>query len=235
MTNVEGNPNDEFAVNGFEIVFNVLATGECDQLAAELSSLRPRESGHNNRGGLRNLLQRLPQVAGIATSEVLKAILEKRLRAQVFPVRALFFDKTPGANWFVPWHQDLIIAVAEKVETNGFETWTMKDGVVHVQPPREIQESIATIRVHLDECAAENGALKVISGSHLHGKLSASEIDRRVREQSAVVCEVSKGGAVLMRPLLIHSSASARVPSHRRVLDIQYATRELPNGLRWIC
>jgi len=31
-------------------------------------------------------------------------------------VKAILFDKTPSMNWYVTWHQDLTIAVKEKIE-----------------------------------------------------------------------------------------------------------------------
>ena len=51
----------------------------------------------------------------------------------------------------------------------------MKDGVPHVQPPVEILSGMLSIRVHLDETPESNGALRVIPGSHLLGRLSGSE------------------------------------------------------------
>ena len=34
-------------------------------------------------------------------------------------MRSLFFDKTPQANWKVDRHQDLTIAVQDRVESTG--------------------------------------------------------------------------------------------------------------------
>jgi ectoine hydroxylase-related dioxygenase (phytanoyl-CoA dioxygenase family) len=159
--------------------------------------------------------------------------LEGLLDRNFFPVRAIFFDKTAESNWRVPWHQDLTIAVVAQIETTSFVAWSVKDGIFHVQPPQEILESMATVRLHLDDYLADNGALKIIPGSHLHGKLDAVQITAWTSKQTSVACEVPKGGALLMRPLLLHSSSPARNPSHRRVLHIEYATIELPNGLKW--
>src|SRR5688500_16968534 len=63
----------------------------------------------------RNLLD-VPAVADLVASpalgEVVLAILGERARA----VRGILFDKTPDANWLVPWHQDLSIAVRERLD-----------------------------------------------------------------------------------------------------------------------
>jgi len=36
-----------------------------------------------------------------------------------------------------------------------------------------------------------------------------------------------------MRPLLLHASGKSKGMGHRRVLHIEYAGFELPDGLRW--
>ena len=155
------------------------------------------------------------------------------MNKKAFPVRALFFDKTADANWRVAWHQDVTIAIVEKIETAEFEGWSIKEEIVHVQPARRILEGMVTIRLHLDDCGADNGALKVIPGSHPHGKLNAAQIREWTLNENTFICEASKGGALLMRPLLLHSSSPSQNPLHRRVLHIEYATDELPNGLKW--
>jgi ectoine hydroxylase-related dioxygenase (phytanoyl-CoA dioxygenase family) len=168
-----------------------------------------------------------------ATSAKLVSYLERLLGRNFFPVRAFFLDKTAESNWRVPWHQDLTIAVAEQIGTPDFAAWSIKDGILHVQPPQEILKGMITVRLHLDDCDAHNDALKVIPGSHLQGKLGALEIAGWTQRKETVVCEVLKGGALLMRPLLLHSSSPAKNSSHRRVLHVEYAAQELPNGLKW--
>jgi ectoine hydroxylase-related dioxygenase (phytanoyl-CoA dioxygenase family) len=225
----------QFTEDGFEIISDVLPGEQCDALANELTALYEcqKKTAGNKLGGLRNLLKMVPAVAELANSNALKSILQGRTNTTVFPVRALFFDKTANDNWKVAWHQDVTIAVAEKNETPGFTAWSVKEQIIHVQPALEILEGMATIRLHLDDCNADNGALKVVPGSHLHGKLNADQIREQTAETNVSICEVMKGGALLMRPLLLHSSSQSQNPSHRRVIHIEYATGELPNGLKW--
>jgi len=78
-----------------------------------------------------------------------------------------------------------------------------------------------------------NGALRVLPGSHCQGKLSDEEAARLTTTGQPFFCPVSKGGVLLMRPLLLHASSPAENPSHRRVIHIEYATQRLPNGLQW--
>jgi ectoine hydroxylase-related dioxygenase (phytanoyl-CoA dioxygenase family) len=133
----------------------------------------------------------------------------------------------------VPWHQDLAIAVAEQIETEGFGAWSVKEGIIHVQPPPQILTTMVTLRLHLDDCNVDNGALRVLPGLHLGGGLSTQAIADFAGKNSPVVCEMAKGSALLMRPLLLHASSPAKNPSHRRVLHVEYAAAQLPNGLKW--
>jgi hypothetical protein len=222
--------NSDFEEAGFEILRGILSEAECDTLIEAMSSLAASEG---KSAGLRNLLQKSPLVREFATSARITANLGSRLGKPVFPVRALFFDKTQTTNWRVSWHQDLTIAVAERIETPGFEAWSMKAGVTHVEAPPEILEGMATVRLHLDECTHENGPLHVVPGSHRFGKLMDQEIQRLTNDGKGTVCELSKGDALLMRPLLLHASWPAATPHHRRVIHIEYATQDLPGGLRW--
>ena len=232
--NAVGNGVSRFARDGFAVFEQVISIPECEALTAELSSRfqSQQASARSRIGGVRNLLQTSALVAEVAVGAPVLNILKSALGVEPFPARSIFFDKTPDANWSVAWHQDLHIAVVEKIETPGFGPWTVKAGVPHVQPPLEVLNDMVTLRLHLDDCDASNGALKVIPGSQVQGILVDAEFEHW-KQRPSVVCEVPKGGAMLMLPLLLHASSPAVRPSHRRVLHIEYATKDLPNGLRW--
>jgi ectoine hydroxylase-related dioxygenase (phytanoyl-CoA dioxygenase family) len=225
----------QFDKNGFAIVHDLLGASQCATLADELSRLLEQQQQVNPkaRGGLRNVLRISPLAASVASSETILSVVSGLLGGDTFPVRAILFDKTDGANWGVPWHQDLSIAVAERIDTDGFGPWSLKEGVVHVQPPLHVLAGMITVRLHLDDCHADNGALRVLPGSHLRGELNSEDIATSTARSCGVTCESPVGGAVIMRPLLLHASSPAKNPSHRRVFHIEYATAELPNGLRW--
>ena len=155
------------------------------------------------------------------------------LAAAAFPVRVIFFDKVDGANWGVPWHQDLAIPVSEKVDAPGFSGWSVKEGVPHVLPPVDVLARMVTLRIHLDDCGEDNGPLRVVPGSHRFGKFSETDIARVRGETPEVICLASRGSVLAMRPLLLHASSAAQRPGHRRVLHIEYAAHPLPSGLRW--
>jgi hypothetical protein len=183
--------------------------------------------------GVRNLLNLLPDIRKLAESKKVKDLTEAILSAKAKPVRAIFFDKTSEANWKVPWHQDLTIAVREKLETASFRAWTRKAGIHHVQPPTFVLEKMLAVRIHLDDADESNGALKVIPKSHKYGRLSAMEIQDLRKLSKAKICCIRRGGAFLMRPLIVHSSSSGTKPKHRRVIHIEFSAETLPNGLEW--
>jgi ectoine hydroxylase-related dioxygenase (phytanoyl-CoA dioxygenase family) len=150
-----------------------------------------------------------------------------------FPVKGLFFDKNGNTNWKVPWHQDLTIAVKERIDSIGFGPWTVKDGIIHVQAPGEVLEGILTVRIHLDNCTTSNGALRVLPGTHSLGRIRQTDLEGAFAGREEHVCEIGSGGVLLMRPLLIHASSASTNLLHRRVIHLEFASTSLPNGLQW--
>jgi ectoine hydroxylase-related dioxygenase (phytanoyl-CoA dioxygenase family) len=221
--------------DGFSILPGIFGPEEIEDLVAAVSTLNGN-NGVRSRGGVyavRNLLHLSPTINGFAYSAKVRSIVEANLGTSAFPVRGTLFDKTPMANWVVPWHQDLTICVIEKIDVPGYGPWTTKAGMRHVQPPVSILEDMLSIRIHLDDCDQSNGALRVIPGTHELGRLTHERILEQQRSAGYVSCTVRAGGVVLMRPLLLHASSAAFNASHRRVIHIDYASSRLDGGLRW--
>lgn len=182
--------------------------------------------------GLRNLASRVPSTRAILEVSALASRLPQLLGGAPRLVRALLFDKPRRANWAVPWHQDRTIAVQARAEVPGFRAWTVKAGVVHVEPPAALLAELLTVRVQLDDCP-DDAPLEVVPGSHHHGVLPAAELARVVADGPRARVVVPRGGALLMRPLLVHASAAARTSPHRRVVHLELSARALPEPLRW--
>lgn len=173
--------------------------------------------------GIRSLLQRSPMIAAWARSAAVLALLPSGMQ----PVRAILFDKTPATNWKVAWHQDLTIAVQEKRDLPGYGPWSVKDDTVHVQPPMSLLQGMVTLRLHLDDTPESNGALRVVPGSHLGGRLDPTSISHARRSHPEHVCEADAGDVLLMKPLILHASSASTRPGHRRVVHIEYAPADL--------
>lgn len=213
--------------HGFEILSTRL---EPDVLAALDALFEDRSV--EDAYGIRNLLRDPELLAILRGSRALSEVLKDRL-GESSAVRLIYFDKPFRANWSVPWHQDLTIAVKAKHAIDGFRSWTFKSGVAHVQPPETILERMVTIRIHLDAADAANGALLVVPGSHQRGRIAPKNVPRIVEAAGAVRCDIERGGIMLMRPLLLHSSRSSESGRQRRVLHFECSTDTLPPPLEW--
>lgn len=208
---------------------------DAQTLAEMTRRLQPPLDRSSTRGGVRNLLEASDVVREVAAVGPVRDAATAALGPGTGAVRAILFDKTPDANWKVVWHQDLTVAVAHERPTPGYGPWSVKDGVPHVQPPIAILEHMVAVRLHLDPCLADNGPVRVISGSHRAGRQSPDEIDRWRAGVPETVCLVERGGLLLFRPLLLHASSPATRPDHRRVLHIEYGPPNLSDELAWHC
>ncbi|NQZ36603.1 MAG: WYL domain-containing protein [Crocinitomicaceae bacterium] len=182
--------------------------------------------------GKRTLLMDLPALKPFLLNENLLEIVHS-IDPKAFLTKAIFFDKPQTQNWAVGWHQDVPINVKEKITIEGFTSWTLKKGINCVCPPEELLHSIFTIRVHLDDTAEQNGALKVIPGSHKR-RFSDDEINTITTNSNPSVCEVKSGGVHLLKPLLLHSSPRATSQKKRRVIHLEFCSTELPKEMEWL-
>jgi ectoine hydroxylase-related dioxygenase (phytanoyl-CoA dioxygenase family) len=196
--------------------------------SAEIEALAfsPEQSGlRRSRAGVRHLLG-LPVVAQIANDPRLSVIAQQVLGNDAFPFRATLFDKNFDANWLITWHQDTALPLREKHEAPGWGPWSVKEGVVYAHAPAQALEQVVALRLHLDDSTEENGPLRVYPGSHRQGVLSDQQVEAIVAGSEGTNCLVPAGGIIAMRPLIIHASSKSRSAIPRRVLHIEYATRD---------
>ncbi|MFD2159224.1 phytanoyl-CoA dioxygenase family protein [Rubritalea tangerina] len=215
-----------FKVDGFAVFTKVLEAHEIERLRRECDGLAEREG----KVCVRRVAEKSELVMGLAHAEKMRQFLP----ADYLLVRSILFDKTADSNWPVLWHQDLTIMVRERVALAGYGPWSQKAGAEHVQPPVEVLQQMLTLRVHLDPTPAENGALRVIQGSHRLGKLDPGEVAGHVGRGDEVVCACDAGDVLMMSPLLLHASARSSEVGRRRVLHFEYAHRDaLDEALEW--
>jgi len=221
---------EDILQNGFALIPGLLARELIVELRAEADQLL---TDSDERGGVRNALAKSQLFRELAASGPIGQVARQVLGSEAVPTKLTIFDKSPVANWKVPWHQDLTIRVRERFGVPGFGPWSIKDGEPHVQPPVSLLERILAVRLHLDDTPADNCALRIIPGSHRFGRLTAEEIAALRRERSEVVCPVGAGGAMLMSPLLLHASSVAAKASRRRVAHYEFCATPLPSPLSW--
>lgn len=220
--------------DGFTIAPDALEPALVEQLVASIDSVEAGD-GVYDRGGvyaIRNLLKLAPDVKRALEASVLREIVDSVLGRDAFLVRGLFLDKTPRANWAVGWHQDSAITVKARAEATGFGPWSIKAGVQHVMAPPGILSYMLTMRLHLDDCGEDQGALEAIPSSHQYGRLPEDSIEQFTRGEF-VRCDVPQGGVLAFRPLLIHRSGAAKAPGARRVVQLEFCARDLPQPLDW--
>ena len=221
--------NASFASVGFQTVHQAAASDWVIELSHALDAWAAKRPATSQR----NVLA-IPTVQQFAQSDVAIRLVEPHLGANVQAVRGILFDKSGDANWGVGWHQDQMIPIARRIDTPGFSAWSTKQGVLHAKPPVEVLEQMLTVRWSLDDCPMGNGPLRVIPGSHRQGFLSSEQVAEHIELQEAETCVAKAGDALVMKPLLLHSSGKITAPdSRRRVLHIEYAADSLPNGLQW--
>ena len=223
-SSARGDRHHCLSTHGFELI-----PGACELACVEglISNLGPTV-GPGRRGLLAH-----PAVAALVRSEWVLSRLRPHLAAEPVPVRAIYFDKSPDANWLVPWHQDLTIALRERIEVPGFGPWSLKEGIPHVQPPVSLLEQMITLRIHLDAADQSNGALRVLPGSHRHGRLTSEQIQTFRLTTPEHLCSAAAGDVLLMRPLLLHASGRSTGDRHRRILHLEFAAFDLPGTLHW--
>ena len=204
-----------FESEGYAVIEDILSALQLQTLPDECDKLM------DDKAGTRNLLK-IEWVRDLAKEISRHNKIASLLPENAVPVQCTYFSKNTDKNWLVPIHRDLSIPVAEKFTKESWSGWSVKEGINYVQPPSTVLKSLLAIRVHLENNTAENGELQVVPGSHL---------DKSI-EKERVLCEVPKGGALVLRPLLLHASSKLESGT-RRVLPFLYGPATLPSPAKW--
>ena len=219
------NPSIGLTESGFAILPSVLSDTECDGLD---DVLQRRPLG---KAGSRNLLD--TQWCADLSVRLRNSPALKQLLSPLVAVQCTYFDKNADVNWLVSVHQDLSIPVKARIDGCGLTGWNVKEGRTFVQAPVDVLENLIAVRLHLDDSGPDNGPLRVVPRSHLLGRLP-SDVQAACRlEFGEVECHVPRGGALFMKPLLLHASSKTTGTRPRRVLHFLFGPKELPFGLEW--
>jgi len=216
----------ELTDNGYTVIPSVVDSYQVDSIGQFVMNAVAAGAGTRRlieTQWCRDLADRLTRNSRICES----------LPVDALAIQCTLFMKSTEKNWLVSLHQDLSIPVAERIDSSDYSGWSEKERQLFVQPPVSFLERMLAIRVHLDDCDQRNGALRVVPGSHTMGRLDSHAALQARSDREEVHVSVSRGGAMLMRPLLLHASSKISVNSPRRVLHFVFAPAIPPHGLRW--
>jgi ectoine hydroxylase-related dioxygenase (phytanoyl-CoA dioxygenase family) len=229
------NHANKINTEGFTIINNVYTDNEIEKLISLIENITENRSEtatfrkSQDLFAIRQFHKEIPETLPFIFNQHLQNIIESNFGKGYFITKSIYFDKPEKSNWFVAYHQDLTISVDKKIEIESFENWTTKQNQFAVQPPTAILEKNFTIRIHIDKTTKENGALKVINNSHSKGIFRVENLET----ENETICEVEKGGIMIMKPLLFHASNKTTNNERRRVIHIEFSNQELPSALEW--
>lgn len=215
-----------FNGDGYALLPAVIARAACAQAAAHVALADPA------RGGTRCLLAQ-PWCAALARQLRAHPALAHCLPPEYVAVQCNYFEKSAERNWLVPIHQDLSIAVAGRVDAPQLRGWSEKEGTQFVQAPLPVLEQLVALRLHLDDCGAADGPLRVVPGSHRRGIIAQDDAAAARAAGQDVQVMAQAGDVLALRPLLLHASSKGSGTSRRRVLHMVFGPRALPHGLAW--
>jgi hypothetical protein len=222
---------EQYLADGYTVIDDVYNEVEIASVLNEITKVNtdnPTFRKSNDLFAIRQFLKQVPEAASFIFSTKMDNLINSIFGVGYFVVKSIYFDKPEQSNWFVAYHQDLTISVDKRLDIDGFGPWTVKQDQFAVQPLLAILEKNFTIRIHLDDTDAENGALKVVPGSHLKGVIRSEHIG-----EGEVFCHVKRGAVMLMSPLLMHASNRTTNNKKRRVIHIEFSNQSLPEGLNW--
>lgn len=220
--------------NGFTTVDNIYSDKEIEQILSTIDQAATTKETFRKSTDLfaiRQFLKEIPETTNLVFNNNLRNAVRQLFGDNYFVVKSIFFDKPATSNWYVSYHQDLTISVDKKVQLENFGPWTTKQNQFAVQPPIDILENMYTIRIHLDDTDENNGALRVIPKSHSKKVYRPETIDWTTETETT--CNVRKGGIMIMKPLILHSSSRTTNNKKRRVIHIEFSNQELPHELQW--
>ena len=208
---------------GFEVLPDVISASELETISNQLDGI--------GAVGTRCLLDNswCQVLAAKVRDSVSASFLDL---AQLVVVQATYFNKTSESNWFVSFHQDRSIPVADETPMT-YRGWSRKEDRTFIQGPDATMAEMLAIRLHIDDSHLENGPLRVIPGSHRNGTLRQPEIDAIRDRESETTVTAERGSVIAMKPMLLHASSKSRTTESRRVVQFLCGPRTLPGELRW--
>tara|TARA_R110002096_G_scaffold91625_9_gene207292 strand:+ start:5882 stop:6700 length:819 start_codon:yes stop_codon:yes gene_type:complete len=160
----------------------------------------------SDQGVLYDLFHRHPEFQEAARLPQMLDVLEGVLGPNIFLYENSLVSKPKGRSNGVPWHQDFM---SRPDEPKKYITW-----------------------IALDDVRVENGALRVIPGSHLNGYVPYHVVPGEthhtranpdtVDESQAVHVEMDAGSGFIFDCQILHGSDEVHADSPRRAFRVSY-------------
>lgn len=178
--------------DGYHVAHDLLTAKECEELKIEAMRVL-REHGRPGATVYVGVAAASPTYSKLADHPRIVTILEKIMPDGVAFLSDKFVFKSGEKKFATPWHYDAAY-------------WP------NTRPK-------LSVWIALDDCSAENGALKVLPGSHRREwqhvrsdkRATNDEFDNVIPEsqwksEDELVCEIKKGGAIFFSDRLLHAS-----------------------------
>lgn len=202
---------------------NAVPHAECVEIENICDATAGERRRFSSRAAVSSLWEAAPSLRRLAGE----------LSPELRPLRVVYFDKNAASDWSLPWHQDRVIAVADRQNLLGFSCWSKKDGVWHCEPPIELLVRMIVLRIHLDPQGAEEGAMEIAVGSHKAGRVLAEVAAETAMQYPREVNEAERGDVMAMDALTLHRSGRNHTGAARRTIRIDLSSDELPSPLNW--
>ena len=114
-----------------------------------------------------------------------------------------------------------MIKVQERFDSDGWGPWSVKGDVIHVQPPVSVISKVLAIRLHLDDCPADSGALRYTRQPPTWIPEPRANKESTGRTGSGL--PGSKGRRISDEPITLAFLAPSKSPNSRRVIHLESA------------
>ncbi|MGR9089864.1 MAG: phytanoyl-CoA dioxygenase family protein [Gammaproteobacteria bacterium] len=204
------------AIDGYVVVDHLLQADEIDRVDESLRGIDVEAAGD------RRFLDR--EWCRLLAHVIRHRLLKMRLLYRASqPVLCTYFRKDPGSTGSVSLHRELHVPLAARCDSTQFSNWTEKQGIPHARATRDLLATMLVVHVHVDAGEIGDGELCVVPGSH----------DGADADAERVACTASRGGAIVLSPLLLHASPPSASLKPHRVLHFLFGPGDLPGGARW--
>lgn len=136
------------------------------------------------------------------------------------PLRAVGFHKSKLSNWSLPWHQDRVVAMRERIDDPALTNWSRKNGVWHCEASENTLRQISFLYIAFDHIHENSGGIELAEGTHLQGKIRSQNIELALDKTNTVSPIMFPGECLLVSALTLHRSGLNNSINSRRSLRI---------------